>query len=89
MSDSKKTLIEANILARLLSLFYDSRDKGNTASVEKALKAKAAENPEYEKAYAAWEHSSEKLLLATKRMLQKSGLKTDDIDALLKKYHNY
>lgn len=89
MSERKGTLIEANILAKLLSFFYDSKDKGNSDAVEKALKAQAANNPEYEKAYAAWKGSSEKMLLATRKMLMKSGLSTQDIDTLLKKYHNH
>jgi hypothetical protein len=46
-------------------------------------------NPAYDKAYDEWKEDSKNLLLATKKMLEKSGLDTKDIDDLLKKYHNY
>lgn len=83
---SKKILVEAGLLSRLLSVFYDKKSKGQEDDLVKVLK-KSTNNPAYDKAYAAWNSDSERLLLATRKMLQQSGLDTSEIDALLKKYH--
>lgn len=84
---SKKTLIEANAFAKLLSAFYDKKSKGQEDDLRKQIAGSGSK--EAVRAYDAWKDSSEDLLLATKRMLQKSGLDTSEIDGLLKKYHNY
>ena len=83
---SKKTLVEAGLFSRLLSVFYDKKSKGQEDDLVKILK-KPTNNPAYDKAYTAWNNDSQKLLLATKKMLQQSGLDTTEIDALIKKYH--
>lgn len=83
---SKKTLVEAGLFSRLLSVFYDKKSKGQEDDIVKILK-KPTNNPAFDKAYNAWNSDSQKLLLATKKMLQQSGLDTSEIDALLKKYH--
>ena len=84
---SKRILFEANVFAKLLSFFYDAKDKGKEDALQKVINAK--NSPELDKAYAAWQRDNEKLLLATKKLLISSGLDTGKIDALLKKYHNY
>jgi len=85
---NKKTLIEANVFSKLLSIFYDKRANGKEGELEDTLKAHT-NNKAYNKAYNAWKSDSEKLLLSTRDMLTKSGLDTTEIDDLLKKYHNY
>ena len=84
---SKRILFEANVFAKLLSFFYDAKDKGKEDALQKVINAK--NSPELNKAYDAWQRDNEKLLLATKKLLIGSGLGTEKIDALLKKYHNY
>jgi hypothetical protein len=80
-------LIEANIFAKLLSAFFNERSKGKEDELQK--KIKSSKSREAKMAYDAWESESEKLLLATKKMLMKSGLDTSEVDNLLKKYYNY
>lgn len=80
-------LIEANIFAKLLSTFFDKRAKGKEDELEKQIADSG--NKDAVSAYKVWKSDSEKLLLATKQMLIKSGLDTAEIDRLLKKYHNY
>lgn len=80
-------LVEANIFAKLLSAFYDQKSKGNEDQLEKKIASSG--NRDAVRAYRAWKSDSEELLLATKEMLQTSGLDTSEIDNLLKKYHNY
>jgi hypothetical protein len=83
----KRTLVEAGMFSKLLSAFYDKKSKGQEDDITNILKKKT-NNPAYDKAYNAWKNDSEKLLLATKKMLQQSGLSTADVDNLLKKYHS-
>lgn len=85
---SKRILFEANVFAKLLSLFYDAKDKGKEDALSKIVNAKK-NSPELQKAYDAWQRDNERLLLATKKLLIGSDLDTSKIDALLKKYHNY
>jgi hypothetical protein len=80
-------LIEANIFAKLLSAFFDQKSKGKDDELEKQISSSG--NKDAVRAYKAWKSDSEQLLLATKKMLQSSGLDTSKIDNLLKKYHNY
>jgi hypothetical protein len=80
-------LIEANIFAKLLSAFFNEKSKGKEDELQK--KIKSSKSKEAKMAYDAWESESEKLLLATKKMLMKSGLDTSEVDNLLKKYYNY
>lgn len=84
---AKKLLVEVNVLAKLLSLFYDKKAKGQDTDLESALDA--TNNPAFDKAYKAWQSDSEKLLLSTRDLLKKSNMSTSEIDSLLKKYHNY
>jgi len=83
----KKTIFEASAFAKLLSVFYDKKAKGQEDDLEKKIAGTG--NKDALRAYKAWKGSSEDLLNATKRMLAKSNLDTTDIDNLLKKYHNY
>lgn len=84
---SKRILIEANVFAKLLSFFYDAKDKGKEDALAKFVNSK--NSPELNRAYDAWQRDNEKLLLSTKKLLIGSGLDTSKIDSLLKKYHNY
>jgi hypothetical protein len=79
-------LIEANIFAKLLSAFFNERSKGKEDELEKKIASSG--NRDAVRAYRVWKNDSEQLLLATKKMLQASGLDTTEIDNLLKKYHN-
>lgn len=79
--------MEANVFTKLLSVFYDTAEKGKDAELKKALNKK--NDPAFDKAYDVWKKDGENLLLATKRLLQRSGSDTQDVDALLKRYHNY
>jgi len=83
----KPILIEANVFAKLLSFFYDAKDKGKEDALTKFINSK--NSPELDKAYDAWQRDNEKLLVATKKLLVSTGLDTSKIDGLLKKYHNY
>ena len=83
----KPILIEANVVAKLLSFFYDAKDKGKEDALSKFVNSK--NSPELDKAYDAWQRDNEKLLVATKKLLVSTGLDTSKIDGLLKKYHNY
>lgn len=83
----KRILIEANVFAKLLSFFYDAKDKGKEDALGKYINSK--NNPELNRAYDAWQRDNEKLLLSTRKLLMGSGLDTAKIDGLLKKYHNY
>lgn len=84
---SKKLLVEVDVLARLLSFFYDRKSKGKEDELEKAIDASDSET--FDKAYKAWKSDSEKLLVSTRNMLKQSGSSTAKIDRLLKQYHNY
>ena len=83
----KKLLIEANVFARVLSLFYDKKAQGKEDNLEKAIGA--TNNQAFDRAYKAWKSDSEKLLLSTRDLLKQSGASTAKIDKLLKQYHNY
>lgn len=80
-------LIEANIFAKLLSVFFDKRAKGKEDELEKKIAASG--NKDAVDAYRVWKSDSEKLLLTTRKMLASAGLDTTNTDRLLKKYHNY
>ena len=84
---SKRILFEANVFAKLLSFFYDQKDKGNDSVVQKVINK--TNNPDVQKAYDVWKRDNEKLLIATRNLLIKADLDTSDVDNLLKKYHNY
>jgi hypothetical protein len=84
---SKRILFEANVFAKLLSFFYDQKDKGNDDVVQKAVNK--TNNSDVQRAYDAWKRDNEKLLIATRNLLVKADLDTADVDNLLKKYHNY
>lgn len=84
---SKKLIVEIDVFARLLSLFYDKKAKGKEDDLEKAIDA--SDSVTFDRAYKAWKSDSEKLLISTKNLLKKSGASTTKIDALLKQYHNY
>lgn len=83
----KKLLVEVNLLAKLLSVFYDRRAKGKEDDLAKAIGG--TDNETFDKAYRAWKSDSERLLLSTRDMLKQSGASTAKIDKLLKQYHNY
>lgn len=83
----KRILIEANVFAKLLSFFYDAKDKGKEDALAKYVDSK--NSPELNRAYDAWQRDNEKLLLSTRKLLMASDLDTSKIDGLLKKYHNY
>jgi len=80
---SKKTLIEANMFAKLLSYFFDKKAKGQEADLEDKMKD-WGNNPEYDKAYTAWKKSGDALLLATRELLVRNNKDTSKIDALIK-----
>jgi hypothetical protein len=82
---SKKTLIEANVFAKLLSYFFDKKAKGQENDLDDKMK-NWGKSPEYNKAYDSWKKNSDNLLIATRDLLVKQGLDTSDIDALIKKY---
>jgi hypothetical protein len=82
---SKKTLIEANVFAKLLAYFFDKKAKGQESDLENKLKD-WGNNPEYDRAYDAWKTAGDKLLLSTRALLVKHGKDTSEIDALIKKY---
>jgi hypothetical protein len=84
---SKKLIVEVDVFARLLSLFYDKKAKGKEDDLEKAIDA--SDSVTFDRAYKAWKSDSEKLLISTKNLLKQSGASTAKIDALLKQYHNY
>lgn len=83
---SKKILVEVNMFAKILSIFYDKRAKGKSSEFKKSINK--SDNPELARLWNAWENDSEKLLIATRNLLVKSGLSTDKVDALIDKYHN-
>ncbi len=83
---SKKILVEVNMFAKILSIFYDKRAKGKSSEFKKSINK--SDNPELARLWNAWENDSEKLLIATRNLLVKSGLNTDKVDALIDKYHN-
>jgi hypothetical protein len=83
----KKLIVEVDIFAKLLSLFYDKKAKGEEDDLETVIDS--SNNVAFDKAYKAWKSDSEKLLVSTKNLLKQSGESTAKIDALLKKYHNY
>jgi len=83
----KKLIVEVDMFARLLSLFFDKKSKGKEDDLEKAIDA--SDNETFDKAYKAWKSDSEKLLLSTRNLLKQSGASTSKIDKLLKQYHNY
>lgn len=85
---SKRTLIEANAFAKLLSFFYDQKAKGSGDDVVQKVVTKS-NSSDVQRAYDAWKKDNEKLLLSTRNLLLKADLNTADVDALLKKYHNY
>jgi hypothetical protein len=85
---SKRTLVEANAFAKLLSFFYDQKAKGNDDDVVQKVVNKA-NSSDVQRAYDAWKRDNEKLLIATRNLLLKADLDTADVDSLLKKYHNY
>jgi hypothetical protein len=85
---SKRTLVEVNAFAKLLSFFYDQKSKGNDNDVVQKVVTKA-NSSDVQRAYDAWKRDNEKLLLSTRNLLLKADLSTADVDALLKKYHNY
>jgi hypothetical protein len=82
---SKKTLIEANMFAKLLSYFFDKKAKGQEDDLKTVFKG-WGNNPAYDKAYAAWDKDANELLFATRRLLISAGKDTTEIDALIKKY---
>lgn len=83
----KKLIVEIDVFAKLLSLFYDKKAKGKEDELEKAIDATDSET--FDKAYKAWKSDSEKLLISTRNLLKQSGASTAKIDKLLKQYHNY
>ena len=83
---SKKLLVEVDVFARLLSLFYDKKAKGKESDLAKAIDA--SDNETFDKAYKAWQSDSEKLLISTRNLLKQSGASTSKIDKLLRQYHN-
>jgi hypothetical protein len=84
---SKKLLVEVDVFAKLLSLFFAEKAKGKEADLAKAIDA--TDNQTFDTAYKAWKSDSEKLLLSTRNLLKQSGASTAKIDKLLKQYHNY
>ena len=61
---SKKLIVEIDVFARLLSLFYDKKAKGKEDDLEKAIDA--SDSVTFDRAYKAWKSDSEKLLISTK-----------------------
>jgi hypothetical protein len=81
---NKKILMEVNIFAKLLSLFYDKQASGKSDELEKQINISGDKSVKV--AYDAWKKSSDDMLDATRRMLVKAGKDTSKIDDLIKKY---
>ena len=80
----KKTLVEINAFAKLLSFFYKNKEKGNEDALEKAVEK--TNNKELERTYKAWRNSAEDMLDATRSLLRKSGFTEKQIGDIFSKY---
>jgi hypothetical protein len=80
-------MVEVNMFAKLLSFFYDQKSKGKDNALDTIVGK--SNNSSVQRAYNVWKNDNEKLLLSTRDLLVKADLDTSDVDALLRKYHNY
>lgn len=78
-------LIEAKLLDKLLSFF----GKSNKDKKEKFLDTVRKTDPKLANAFDGWEDSFIKLLMSTKRVKEKHGMDTTEVDNLIKKYRGY
>jgi hypothetical protein len=77
-----KKLIEAGLLDRVLNFF----GKSNSEKKEKFLDKVRKTDPQLANAFDGWENSFIKLLLTTKKVKEKHGQDTTQVDNLIKKY---
>jgi hypothetical protein len=80
-----KKLIEAKLLDKILSFF----GKSSPQKKEKFLDTVRKTDPQLATAFDGWEDSFIKLLMSTKRVKEKHGMDTTEVDNLIKKYRGY
>ncbi|CAB4143112.1 hypothetical protein UFOVP449_119 [uncultured Caudovirales phage] len=81
----KKKLIEAKLLDKIFGFFSKSAPEKK----EKFLDIVRKTDPQLAKAFDGWEDSFIKLMLTTKKVREKHGLDTTEVDNLIKKYRGY